>query len=531
METPPMNTDRKESKEAIALPQEVATAVGTLHTAGFEAYAVGGCVRDLLIGRTPDDWDVTTNATPAQIKKVFPKSFYENKFLTVTAQTASEDPTLKEIEITTFRKEGRYEDKRHPSEVTATKTLEEDLSRRDFTINAMAFDATTEGVTKIIDPFGGQNDLREGLIRAVGDPKERFEEDALRMLRAIRFAAKLELAIEPKTYAALKEKASSINVISKERVRDELVEIISGQNAKLALEMMHDSGLMQHIVPELEEGIGIEQRGPHKYEVWEHNLRALAYAEAEGWSPRVRLAALFHDVAKPRTRERRGGIWTFYGHDVVGAKMAHAILRRLKFPRQEIEAISKLVRWHLFNYKVRRDDQYYKDLSALGEQPKDIEDSEADVQETTDAAIRRLIANVGEGLIYDLIKVRVCDRIATGVPKAVPYRLRHFQFRVEKILREHEAIHVNMLTIRGEDVMRILDIPPGPRVGHVLNALLEEVIDEPKKNKKDYLEARVQEIGALSDEELKRLREHAEEKMETIESEREAEMKKKYHVR
>lgn len=518
---------KKETNEKLNIPKEVEQIMAGLKQASFESYAVGGCVRDILIGQKPEDWDITTKATPKEIQQVFPKSFYANKFFTVTVKTETEDPTLSEIEITTFRLEGRYEDKRHPVDVKPAQTLEEDLSRRDFTINAIALDANGT----LVDPHGGKKDIAGKIIRTVGEPKKRFSEDALRMLRAIRFAGKLNFTIETKTLAAIKENAGWIQAVSKERIRDEFVKMVSGPNPKETLQMLHETGLMKYVLPELEEGIGIDQRGPHKYEVWEHNLRALDYAAKEGWTPRVRIAALLHDVGKPRTRERRNDIWTFYGHDVVGAKMAFAILRRLKFSHEEINAVAKLVRWHLFNYKLKRDDQYERDLRALGEETKDIEDSEADVQETTDSAIRRLIRNVGADLIHDLIKVRVCDRIATGVPKAVPYRLRHFQFRVEKILREHEAVTVSMLKIRGEDVMRLLEIDPGPKVGYILNALLEEALDEPQKNDKDYLERRAKELGELSNEDLKRLRERAEEKMETIEGEREEEIKKKYRVR
>lgn len=517
----------KESKEDLTIPREVKSVLAKLEDAGFESYAVGGCVRDLLLGRTPDDWDVTTNAKPEEIQKIFPKSFYENKFFTVTVETPSEDKTLKEIEVTTFRKEGRYEDARHPSEVKPAKNLEEDLSRRDFTINAMAL--TKEGALR--DLFGGARDLEEKTVRAVGDPKERFSEDALRMLRAVRFGAKFNFAIEPETLSAIKENAGWIQAISKERIRDEFIKMIGAEGAKPAIEMLRATGLLKCVLPELEEGVGIEQRGPHKYEVWEHNLRALDYAVQQNYPLHIRIAALFHDIAKPRARERRDNIWTFYGHDVLGSKMTLQILARLKFAKQEAEHIARLVRWHLFNYKLPRDEQYYKELAALGEEPKDIEDSEADMQETTDSAIRRLIRNVGQDQIHDLIKVRICDRIATGVPKAVPYRLRHFQYRVEKILREHEAVTVGMLEVRGNDIMRILEIPPGPRVGHVLNALLEEVLDDPKKNKKSDLEKRTRELGRVSDEALTKLRAQAEEKVEVIEREREAEIKKKYRVR
>lgn len=527
METPEKAMIKKEANEQLNIPKEVGAAINKLEKKGFEAYAVGGCVRDLMMGRAPEDWDVTTDARPEEIQKIFTKSFYENKFFTVTVQTGAENPALKEIEITTFRKEGRYEDKRHPSQVEPAKNLEEDLSRRDFTINAIAL--TKDG--ELRDPFAGAHDLDGKIIRAVGNPIERFSEDALRMLRAVRFSAKFGFTVEPKTLSAIKENASWLQAISKERIRDEFVKMISGTGAKAAVEMLHEVGLLKYIIPELEEGIGIEQRGPHKYEVWEHNLRALDYAAKENFPPHVRLAALLHDIAKPRTRERRNNIWTFYGHDVVGSRMTLVILTRLKFSRGDSENIARLVRWHLFNYKLKRDERYYQELKVLGEEPKDIEDSEGDLQETTDSAIRRLIRNVGQEQIHDLIKVRICDRIATGVPKAVPYRLRHFQYRVEKILSEHEAVNVAMLNIRGGDVVRILEIQPGPKVGHILQALLEEVLDDPAKNNKDYLEKKTGELGRMSDEELIKLREQAEARVELIEEEREAVIKKKYHVR
>lgn len=512
------------------IPDEIQNIVKTLVEREFEAYIVGGCVRDLLQGEKPKDWDVTTSAKPEEIQEVFPESFYENKFLTVTVKTGSEDLTLKEVEVTTYRAEGKYTDMRHPDEVRYAKTLEEDLSRRDVTVNAMAWHPLN---MEIIDPFGGREDLEKKIIRAVGVPEQRFEEDALRMMRAVRFAGRFDFEIEHNTHDAIKKNVGMLQAISKERVRDELIKIIDDNRTKSTVELLHELGLLAFIIPELEEGIGIDQRGPHKYTVWEHNLRALDYAVSQNFSLRVRLAALLHDVAKPRARERRGGIWTFYGHDVLGSKMAYQILMRLHFSERESEIIANLVRWHLFNYKLRRDDQYISDMRTMGEDPskKDIEDSEEDVADTTDSAIRRLIRNVGQEYIHDLVKVRICDRVATGVPKAVPYRLRHFQFRVEKILREGEATNVKMLAVKGDDVMKHLGIPGGPRVGHMLNTLLEEVLDDPRKNTKDVLLARMKELHTLSNEELQQLRNRAIEKIESVEQAREEIIKKKYHVK
>lgn len=535
---------RCKSIEQMNIPKEIIIIAKRLADAGFEAYPVGGCVRDMLISREPDDWDITTNATPEEIQKLFPDSFYANAFLTVTVKTESSNSRLKHVEITTFRQEGGYSDKRHPDEVKPAKTLEEDLARRDFTVNAMALKIQNAKIKSqndnskfknydVIDPYNGSADLDAKLIRAVGKPEERFEEDALRMMRAVRIAGKLEFLIEEKTADAIKKHAGLLRVIAKERVRDEFVKIIEEKNPKTAIEMLLEMKLLAHIIPELEEGIGMEQRGPHKYTIYEHNLRAVQYAADQNYPLRTRLAALFHDIAKPRTREKREGIWTFYGHDVVGAKMTYQILTRIRMSAEEAKAIANLVRWHLFSYKLRRDAQYQKDLAAMGDDPaaKDIEDSEEDMQETSDAAIRRLISRAGREEIHDLVQVRICDRIATGVPKAAPYRLRHFQFRVEKILREGEATNVKMLAVRGEDVMGELGIPQSPRVGHILNALLEEVLDEPQKNTKDTLIARMRELNAFSDEELLALREKAQEKVAGMEEDRVAEIKKKYHVK
>ena len=518
------------------IPEEVLRILRVLRKAGYESYIVGGSVRDILRDEKPKDWDVTTSAKPEEILKLFPESFYENKFLTVTVKTDSSAEELKEIEITTFRSEGKYTDKRHPDKVNFAETLKEDLTRRDFTINAMALDVKSKSenpVFELIDPFGGQNDLEKKIIRAVGSPKERFQEDALRMLRAARFAAQLDFGIEEKTRGSVRKLSGGLEFIAKERIREEFVKIIMAPQAKKGVELLRDTGLLKHIMPELEEGIGIDQRGPHKFQVWEHNLKALEYACRQNWSLKVRLAALLHDVGKPRTRERRGGIWAFYGHDVVGAKMAFTILTRLCFSAKETENIANLVRWHLFNYRLRRDDQFAADMRAMGENPeeKDIEDSEEDTQDTTDSAIRRLIRRVGAEAMPDLVKVRVCDRIATGVPKAVPYRLRHFQFRVEKILREGEATNVGMLKIRGGDIMEALSVSPGPKIGYVLDALLEEVLDEPEKNDKKYLFSRAKELGEKTDEELRRLREQSRDKIGDMEKNREEEIKKKYKVK
>lgn len=486
------------------IPAEVAAVTEELRSAGYEAYPVGGCVRDMLRGEKPKDWDVTTSAKPEEISALFPESFYENKFLTVTVKTGSEDPALAEVEITTFRTEGAYTDKRHPDDVRPAKNLEEDLSRRDFTVNAMA--VAEEG--KIIDLFGGADDLKKKLIRAVGDAAERFDEDALRMMRAVRLAGELDFAIEDGTAAAIRAAAGTLAFIAHERVRDELMKMIATPRARVSIEMLHDLGLLAHIIPELEQGIGMVNR-PKYLTIWEHNLKALEYGAHAGFAPDVRLAALLHDVAKPATRgaekNAKNDEWTFYGHDVVGGKMATAILERLHFPRAAIEKIATIIRWHLFKY-----------------------DPDEGI---TDSSVRRLIRNVGADWMSDLVRLRICDRMGMGVPKAVPYRLRHFQFRVEKILREEEAPSVKKLKINGDDVMNELGISPGVKIGKILEVLLQEVMDDPAKNERAAMLVRLRELGALSEQELVARAEEAESQVELSEDERIGAIKQKYWVK
>ncbi len=481
------------------IPQEVQNIAQKLQRNKFQAFLVGGCLRDLLIKRIPKDWDIATDARPEEIQKIFPESIYENRFGTVGIKTESEDEKLKIVEVTTFRIEGKYTDKRHPDEVVFAKTIYEDLSRRDFTINAIAFDFKTK---KIIDPYEGRKDLKKGIIRAVGNPRERFEEDALRLMRAVRFAVELDFEIEDQTAQAIKEKSGLLEMIAKERIRDELVKIIMTPQAAKGIILLEDLGLLRYIIPELREGIGVTQNKHHIYTVFDHNIRALNYAAEKNYSLEVRLASLLHDVGKPRTKKGEGPEATFYHHEIVGAKMAVQILDRLRFPKEIIQKVAHLVRHHLFYYNVG---------------------------EVTPAGVRRFINRVGLENIDDLIKVREADRIGSGVPKARPYRIRHLLFMIEKV--RTDPIHPKMLAVKGDDVMRILNIPPGPKVGYLLSILLEEVLENPEKNKKEILEKRIEELGRLSDEDLKKLAQKAQEKKEEFEAGLEEEMKKKYFVK
>src|SRR3989344_7895945 len=332
----------------ITIPDEVSRITSTLENAGFQSYLVGGCTRDLILDKKPKDWDITTEADPEKIKELFPHTFYTNTYGTVTVvNDDTQNETLRNIEVTPFRKEGVYSDKRHPDEVVFTKNLEEDLSRRDLTINAVAY-SISKG--QFIDPYKGQNDIKDKVIRAVGDPIERFSEDALRIMRAIRLAAELGFTLNIATKEAIKGRAQLLKEIAMERVRDEFSKIIMAEKPVHAIEVARETGIINYILPELLEGIGIRQNQAHSYEVWEHNLRSLQHAANRGWSFHVRLSALLHDIGKPRTRlwDEKKKDWTFHGHDVIGAKMTKNIVERLKFSREIADVVTKLVRYHLF---------------------------------------------------------------------------------------------------------------------------------------------------------------------------------------
>lgn len=471
----------------------------TLEKAGFEAYLVGGCVRDIMLGREPKDWDITTNATPDEIQAIFPDSVYENKFGTVGIKTEAEDPKLKIIEVTTYRIEGKYSDKRHPDEVRFAKTVEEDLSRRSFTINAMAMDA--EG-KKIIDPYGGQEDLRAKVIRTVGNPVARFDEDALRMMRAARFATELDFQIDYATRRAIEEKAGLLEAIAEERLRDEFVKIIMSSRAAAGIVLLEELDMLRYVCAELREGLGVSQNLHHIYTVFEHNVRALDYSAKQGYSLAVRLASLFHDVGKPRSKKGEGLHATFYNHDSIGARMCLGMMDKLRFSKELTEQVAHLVRYHLFYYNVG---------------------------EVSEAGVRRFIARVGEDSIDDLLKVREADRIGSGVPKAVPYKLRHLQFMIDKVRRD--PVSAKMLKVDGSEVMRIAGIPPSPKIGQILAALLEEVLDDPKKNNEKYLGERVKELALYSEKQLTELKEKSKKKTEEFEAGIEGEMKKKHYVK
>ncbi|MBZ9571730.1 HD domain-containing protein [Patescibacteria group bacterium] len=485
----------------MSIPKEVKFIIDELKKAGFEAYIVGGCVRDYLREREPEDWDVATNAKPKNIGKIFLKSFIDNKFGTVTVLTGSDNPKLKEIEITPYRIDEKYTDKRHPDKISWAKTIEEDLARRDFTINAMAMDATHPPPYKVIDPFLGQKDLEKKIIRAVGNPEDRFSEDALRMMRAVRFATSLDFKIEEKTAKAIKKNSPWLQAIPRERIRDEFLKIIMADRAAEGIELLRKLNLLKYIVPELEEGYGVAQNKHHIYECYEHAILSLKYAAKRNFNKYVRLAGLFHDIAKPRVKEGEGPDATFYGHEILGAKMTVQILNRLKFPKKEIEKVAKLVRYHLFYYHP---------------------------DEVGESSVRRLVRQVGPENMEELLQVRMADRIGSGCPKAEPYKLRHLKYVIEKV--SQDPISVKMLKVSGEDVIRILNISPGPKVGQTLDILLGFVLEEPKKNKKEFLEKEIRNLAKLSEGRLKELSQKAKREREKIEMKKDKMTKRKYWV-
>ena len=489
------------------IPPEILKVTNALEAAGYEAYLIGGCVRDLIRGVKPKDWDVTTNANPDQIIALFPKTFYENEYGTVgvvneeISEGDTEKGTLRVVEVTPYRKETTYTNFRHPDEVIFSGNLADDLLRRDFTMNAIAYNVTKK---EIIDPYGGEDDIGRHLIKTVGKPEDRFHEDALRVMRAVRFGTELGFAIEMETMNAVTKFADRLSKIAAERIRDEFIKIIMSERPMEGIILLHRTTVLKYIAPELEQGLGCEQNGDHIYDVWEHNLRALEHSRERMWPLHVRIAALLHDVAKPATRkwsdEKRD--WTFYGHDVVGGRMATKMLERLKFPKQFIQDVSTLVRYHLFF---------------------------SDIEKITLSAVRRIVANVGPDLVWDLMHVRACDRIGMGRPKETPYRLRKYHSMIEEAMRA--PVSVGMLKIDGLRIMELINEKPSPRVGWILHALFEEVLENPDLNTSAYLEKRTKELASGDPETLKKLGEEGKDKKEEKEEGEVAEIRKKYGVK
>lgn len=518
---------------SLTIPFAPLAVVQVLRAAGFEAYLVGGAVRDLLMkvkgfDSAPSfvtDYDIATNATPDQTSQLFPESYYENKFGTVSIphaalleqlhldperyprpltdksppthrlmdiatatkiHTSLVAPTKAEnrasadwpdYEITTYRSQELYSNFRHPDPDTLTwgTSITEDLQRRDFTINAITLNLEDEVLLtkldtakekddfwitlapkefELIDPFDGVVDLEHGLIRTVGQPQTRFREDALRMLRAIRFSVQLNLKIESETFLAIRHHASLIAEISWERISDELLKMLKSDFPAEAIKLLDEVGLLDYILPELLEAKGVEQAGHHTTDVWTHSLDALA--ECPSPDPIVRLATLLHDIAKPRTYRRQNNTITFYNHEVVGARMAKEIGQRLKLSKQDIERLFILVRYHMFYYQPHN----------------------------TDAAIRRFMRRVQLENIDDILDLREADRLGSGARKT-SWRLEEMKQRMVEQL--HQPLDVTDLALNGRDLMTELGLKPGPVLGKLLHQLFELVLEDPDRNDRSIL--------------------------------------------
>lgn len=434
-----------------------------LQKAGFDAFAVGGSVRDLLIGKPTKRWDFTTNAKPEEILKVFPDSFYDNQFGTVGVKirtipgigkiNSGNLPVEDVYEITTYRSEKGYTDHRHPDKISWGKTIEEDLARRDFTINAIAFDGKI-----IVDPYRGQKDITKQVIKAVGDPDTRFHEDALRLMRAIRIASELGFMIDENTASAIKKNASSITKISAERVRDELLKLLASTHASDGVLVLKNMGLLAFILPEFEIAFDTPQKSPkrhHIYDVGTHSVMALKHCPSP--DPLVRLATLLHDIGKPRTfMKDETSLITFYNHEVVGARIAKTIAQRLRFSKKDSEKLFTLVRWHQFSVDERQ----------------------------TDSALRRFIRRVGKENLEDMLALRIGDRLGGGATET-SWRLELFKKRLEDV--QKQPFTVADLKIDGFDVMKEFNIQPGPLVGKILNQIFSEVESGKLPNEREAL--------------------------------------------
>ena len=441
----------------IQLPEKVEYIINTLEAAGYEAYAVGGCVRDSLLNREPDDWDITTSARPQQVKDVFPRTIDTGiQHGTVTVMMGKEG-----FEVTTYRIDGEYEDSRHPKEVIFTANLIEDLKRRDFTINAFAYNHRSG----IVDAFDGMTDLKNGIIRCVGEAKERFTEDALRMMRAVRFSAQLGYDIEEKTKEAIVELAPNLKNISAERIQVELVKLLQSPHPDY-LRVAYELGMTKVIMPEFDKAMETPQNNPHHmYNVGEHLLHTLLEVRPDR---SLRIAALLHDIAKPDTETKdNDGISHFHGHAEAGEERAAVILRRLKFDNDTINKVKKYVKYH--DYKI----------------------------EATPRAVRRALNKIGKEYFYEVLELKQADMLAqsTYQREEKEENLRQVTALYKEILQKQECVSLKELAVTGKDIIE-LGVPQGKQLGAVLQSLLEEVLGNPQHNTREYLSEKVKQMIA-----------------------------------
>jgi tRNA nucleotidyltransferase (CCA-adding enzyme) len=449
------------------IPGDVLALCQRLRGAGHQAHLVGGGVRDMLLGRPPTDFDVATDAVPEAVLALFGHTFaiptgLKHGTVTVLSNASPRRP----VEVTTFRGEGDYLDGRRPSSVSYVKTLEEDLSRRDFTMNAIGFDPVDGRLT---DPFDGRSDLGRRLIRAVGDPVMRFREDGLRPLRAVRQGAQLEFDIEAPTKAAIPQTLDVVRKVSAERIRDELLKMLAASRPSRGLELMRETGLLDVVIPELLEGVGCTQNRFHKHDVFGHTLSVV---DATRGDPVARLGALLHDVGKPRARQPREdapGEYSFFKHEYVGADMAEEICRRLKLANADRDRVVAMVKNHMFFY----------------------------TPDWSDGTIRRFVRRVGgtDGLA-DLFALREGDVRGRGFGEDPDVEIGELRRRIVAVADADAALRVTDLAIDGRDVMRMLGVPPGREIGVILERLLERVLDDPSLNDRAKLEALLPEVRA-----------------------------------
>jgi tRNA nucleotidyltransferase (CCA-adding enzyme) len=443
-----------EPSAPLDVPADVRHVLDTLWSNGHAAYVVGGGVRDSLLGRPVTDWDVATDALPERVSKVFPDGKYENRFGTVTVPGSTHS-----TEVTTFRRDHLYADHRRPDSVTFTDSRDEDLQRRDFTVNAIAWGRPAAGTEadapRWVDPTGGMMDIRARVLRAVGNPEVRFDEDALRLLRAARLAAQLGFEIEPATLAAMSKTADTVRWVSNERIGTELRKMVAADPPSAAFEILAQTGVLEHALPDLAAQRGVPQDKITGHDLWGHSMAtADAAATIDPPNQRLRLAALLHDIGKPPTFADGH----FLGHDEEGAQLAEQLLTRLALPRREVEAVADLIRHHMFSYERR----------------------------WSGTAVRRFIRRVGRELVPELINLRRADNIGSGLA-ADAGRLEELEQRIKSELDAGSPLTLHELAINGDDLVTELGLKPGPIVGELLERLLGSVIADPSRNTRDRL--------------------------------------------
>lgn len=433
-----------------ALPAAVQAMLDRLWSDGHAAYVVGGSLRDTMLGRTPADWDLATSAVPEETAALFPEAAYENAFGSVVVPSG--DDAIGDVDITTMRSDHDYADFRRPHRVDFTDSIELDLARRDFTVNAIAWGAEANERPRLVDPHAGRDDLARQTLRAVGDPATRFGEDALRMLRAVRLAATLGFTIEPATFEAIREKAELVEHLSGERIAAEIRLLLAAEGRATGLRLLSDAGLLEHLAPELAAQRGVPQNKVPAEDLWDHTVRSVG--GAAGDPPHLRVAALLHDLGKPATMADG----RFVGHEAVGADMARALLDRWHWPTAERDRVVHLIRHHMFGYVPR----------------------------WSDAAVRRFIVKVGPDALGDLFQLREADNIGSGLaPEAG--RLTELRARVTRELDSGAALDLRSLALDGTDLMNEFGWQPGPIVGTTLQRLLDRVIRDPSLNTRDRL--------------------------------------------